>query len=256
MPSVSGTTCTCGNPLRWSMRPNSSGGGNRATDSGSIRTRSRASTPAARRPAAADARTRGRAHERPAARKAELEHRQTPSRTHDACQLAARRLGSWTLRIPKATAAASTELSTNGTRVASPRTSPTRGQTPRWCTFASPSRNISCEKSMPTTRAAPAPRGGGQRHVGGPGAQVQQRLAPCEPKGSHGLGAPPLIQSAAQDAIQQIVVAGDRVEHAGDAIGFLGAETGIDDVVVDGVRFQGLVASDVERRNWTRAGLP
>ena len=92
MPNVRGTTRTCGNPLCWSIRPNSSGGGNRATDSGrysyALACCDTSAPDGRQQPMRVPEVERAKG---PLARKAELEHRQTSSRTHDACQFAARR---------------------------------------------------------------------------------------------------------------------------------------------------------------------
>jgi hypothetical protein len=73
---------------------------------------------------------------------------------------------------------------------------------------------------------------GGDGDVGGPGAQVEQRLAALQPELADGPGTPSLIQATAQHAIQQVVAARDGVEHPRDAVGLLGAQAGINRLAV------------------------
>jgi len=64
-------------------------------------------------------------------------------------------------------------------------------------------------------------RSSSDREVGGSRAEIKDALASCEGQGANCGTTPASVDAGAQQVIEEVVPAGNRVEHAGDTLGRL-----------------------------------
>ena len=127
--------------------------------------------------------------------------------------------GCSTLRMPKPIVVASTDASRSGMRVASPRmrsmAGAAAGPPPR--ILSCPICSIAAEKSTPITRLARALTAHRRKsEIGRARAEIEHGFTSGQLQHINRLPSPSLVESRAEQMIQEVVSLGDRIEHSGN----------------------------------------
>jgi len=167
--------------------------------------------------------------------KPELEDCQPSSSSHDPCQLAARQLGPLDVADPEGHRRRLHRI--GGDRdcgsIAANQHDSSIALT--FAHFGEADAQHLVGKIDANRPRRPAPPTRHDRHISCPRTQVEERLLAGQPERLDSAPTPPLIETGAEQAIQQIVPPGDGVEHAGNAVGCFCPERVVDDVVSDGL---------------------